>query len=135
MSDKEEANSYHFDDIFSGSHKPSISLDCSYLDDDKEDCADNAAIDYDDKYEDTVRKFSTSKKRIVNEGEERRRSPSRGCVDPPVLYTAVFGSSNTGKTSLCEQLQSCSMTSLGEERSVGRSDVGTLVEVDRWTCR
>ena len=36
MSDKEEANSCNFDDIFSGSQKPSISLDCSYLDDDAE---------------------------------------------------------------------------------------------------
>ena len=132
MSDKEEANIYHFDDIFTGSHKPSISLDSSYLDDDKEDKTNDAAIDYDDKHEDTVRKFSTSKRRIVNEGEERRRSPSRGCFDPPVLYTAVFGSSYTGKTSLCQQLHSCSME---EERSVRRSEAGILVEVDMWTYR
>ena len=105
VSDKEEANSCNFDDIFSGSQKPSISLDCSYLDDDAEFVDNKVTIDYDedDQTEYTVRKFSTSKssKKVIDEGEERRRSPSRETAHPPLFCTAFLGSTSTGKTSLC----------------------------------
>jgi len=109
MSDKEEARSDNFPHIFSASQNPSICLDSSYLD--REEEGD---------YEYTVRKFSTtssSKKRLVDEGEERRRSPSRDSVQQPIFYTAFLGSSSTGKTSLCNQFRSSTMLCWQEDKA------------------
>ena len=44
MSDNREAKSTDFNDIFSGSQKPSLRLDCSYLDDDEEGGINKVAI-------------------------------------------------------------------------------------------
>jgi hypothetical protein len=51
MSDK-EGQSTNFNDIFSGSQKPSLGLDCSYLDDDEEGGINKVTIDYDDEGDD-----------------------------------------------------------------------------------
>ena len=139
MSDKEEANSCNFDDIFSGSQKPSISLDCSYLDDDAEFVCNKVTIDYDedDQTEYTVRKFSTSKsrKKVIDEGEERRRSPSRKTAHPPLFYTAFLGSTSTGKTSLCTQFKTSTMICLHEVKKMINEETEIEVEVDQWKCR
>ena len=133
MSDKKEANSCNFDDIFSGSQKPSIALDCSYLDDDA--VRSTIAIDYDedDHGEYTVRKFSTtsSRKKVVDEGEERRRIPSRDTACPPLFCTVFLGSSSTGKTSLCTQFKTSTMICLPEVKK----ETEIEVEVDQWKCR
>ena len=139
MSDKKEANSCNFDDIFLGRKQPSISLDCSFLDDDEEDVTNKIAIDYDedDQSEYTVRKFSTSssRKKVVDEGEERRRSPSRDTAHPQLFSTAFLGSSSTGKTSLCNQLKTSTMICLQGANRMIKEETEIEVEVDEWKCR
>ena len=138
MSDKEEANCCNFDDIFSGRKQPSISLDCSYLDD-EEDVSNKIAIDYDDddQSEYTVRKFSTSssRKKVVDEGEERRRSPSRDNAQHPFFCTLFLGSSSAGMTSLCNQFKSSTMICLQEDNRMIKEETEIEVEVDNWKCR
>ena len=139
MSDKKEANSCNFDDIFLGRKQPSISLDRSFLDDDEEDVTNKIAIDYDedDQSEYTVRKFSTSsgRKKVVDEGEERRRSPSRDTAHPQLFSTAFLGSSSTGKTSLCNQFKTSTMICLQGANRMIKEETEIEVEVDKWKCR
>ena len=62
---EQSKKSLNFDDIFAGSKKPSLCLDCSYLNDNEEHNLNKVTIDYedDDIHEYTVRKFSTSTRR------------------------------------------------------------------------
>ena len=140
MSDNREAKSTDFNDIFSGSQKPSLRLDCSYLDDDEEGGINKVAIDYEDEGDDpfvyTVRKFSTisasfSSKNVVDEGQEQRNS-----LKVSTSHTLLFlGSSSTGKTSLCNQLKSSTMICLQEGQEVGKNQTGLGVEVNGWQFR
>ena len=141
MSDKEEVKSFDFDDIFEGSKKPSLCLDCSYLDDNEKDCVNKVTIDYDDDedghHEYTVRKFSTSsasssRQKVVNEGQERRSSLSKVTDHPPLFCTAVLGCSSTGKTSLCYQFTTSTLINMQE---VLKMETELGVEADGWQCR
>ena len=136
MSDQSKTNSLNFDDIFAGSKKPSLCLDCSYLNDDEEHNLNKVTIDYedDDIHEYTVRKFSTStrKQKLVDEGQERKSSIGRDSYHPPLFSIAVLGSSFSGKTSLCHQFTSSTLINMQEELMM---DTELGVNVDGWQCR
>ena len=115
MTDKVEEKSINFDEIFEGSQKPSICLDCSYLENNEKEGTNKVTIDYEDSDDDThgytVRKFSTSYKtqKVVDEGQGRISSLSRDNNHPPLFCAAVLGSSYAGKTSLCYQFTTSNM--------------------------
>ena len=135
MSDQSKKG-LNFDDIFAGSKKPSLCLDCSYLNDDEEHSLNKVTIDYedDDIHEYTVRKFSTSTRRqkLVDEGQERKSSIGRDSYHPPLFSIAVLGSSFSGKTSLCHQFTSSTLINMQEELMM---DTELGVDVDGWQCR
>ena len=142
MADKVNITGY-FDDIFEGSQKPSLCLDCSFLDDDDDkEHVNKVTIDYDDDDKDdlheyTVRKFSTCStgRKVVDEGQERRSSLSRDTDHPPQFCTAVLGCSSVGKTSLCQQLTTSSCVNTYEVQEMVKMETQLGVEVDGWQSR
>ena len=143
MSDKEEVKNNNFDNIFEGSQKPSLCLDSSYLDDDdiNKEHINKVTIDYeddaDDTHEYTVRKFSTSStgRKVVDEGQERRSSLSRDTDHPPLFCLTVLGCSSTGKTSLCSQFTTSACVNTYEVQEILKMETEFGVEVDDWQCR
>ena len=140
MSDKSEVRSLNFDGIFAGSQKPSLCLDCSYLEDDEIESVNKVNIDHEDDdgiHEYTVRKFSTSstRQKLVHEGQERRSSLGRDTDHPPLFCTAILGCSSVGKTSLCHQFTTSTLVSMQEVQGMLKMETELGVEVDGWQCR
>jgi len=138
MSGTDQVKSTNFDGIFECSEKPSVCLDCSYLDDDQEG-VHKVIIDFedDDNHEYTVRKFSTHSagRKLVDEGQEKRSSISRVCDQPQLFCTAVLGSYSTGKTSLCRQVTTSTCINTYEVQEMMEMETEIGVELDGWQCR
>ena len=142
MSDKlkGEQRSHYFDEMFSGNQKPSICLDCSYLENSDNKSNTKVTIDYENSeehHEYSVRKFSTSGKseKVVDEGQETVSSNSQDINHLPLILAAVLGSPGVGKTSLCHQFTTSSLINMKEVQEEVKMETELLVEVDGWKCR
>ena len=142
MSDKlkEEEKSQYFDKMFSGHQRPSICLDCSYLENSDNISNTKVTIDYEnseDHHEYSVRKFSTSGKseKVVDEGQETVSCISTDINHLPLIPAAVLGSPGVGKTSLCHQFTTSSLINMKEEQEEVKMETELVVEVDGWKCR
>ena len=138
MSDKlkGEEKSQYFDEMFSGNQKPSICLDCSYLENSDNKSNTKVTIDYENSeehHEYSVRKFSTSGKseKVVDEGQETVSCTSRDINHLPLIPAAVLGSRGVDKTSLCHQFTTSSLIN----RKEGQEELKMETEVDGWKCR
>ena len=142
MSDKlkGEEKSQYFDEMFSGNQKPSISLDCSYLENSDNKGNTNVTIDFEnrgDRHEYSARKFSTSGKseKVVDEGQEKVSCTSKDINHLPLICSAVLGSPGVGKTSLCHQFTTSSLINMKEGQEELKMETELVVEVDGWKCR
>ena len=141
MSDKSTAQekSEYFDEMFSGSQKPSICLDCSYLENSDNKGNTNVTIDFEnrgDRHEYSARKFSTSGKseKVVDEGQAKVSCISKDINHLPLICSAVLGSPVVGKTSLCHQFTTSSLFNKDGQEEVNM-ETELVVEVDGWKCR
>ena len=142
MSDKlkGEEKSQYFDEMFSGNQKPSICLDCSYLENSDNKSNTKVTIDYENSeehHEYSVRKFSTSGKseKVVDEGQETVSSNSQDINHLPLILAAVLGSPGVGKTSLCHQFTTSSIINMKEVQEEVKMETELVVQVDGWKCR
>ena len=141
MSDKlkGEEKSQYFDEMFSGNQKPSICLDCSYLENSDNKSNTKVTIDYEnseDPHEYSVRKFSTGKsEKVVDEGQETVSSNSQDINHLPLILAAVLGSPGVGKTSLCHQFTTSSLINMKEVQEEVKMETELMVQVDGWKCR
>ena len=142
MSDKfkGEKKSQHLDEMFFSSQKPSICLDCSYLENSDNKSNTKVTIDYEnseDRHEYSVRKFSTSGKsqKVVDEGQATVSCISKDINNLPLICLAVLGSPGVGKTSLCHQFTTSSLINMKEGQEEVKMETELVVEVDGWKCR
>ena len=142
MSDKlkGEEKSQYFDEMFSGNQKPSICLDCSYLENSDNKSNTKVTIDYENSeehHEYSVRKFSTSGKseKVVDEGQETVSCTSEDINHLPLIPAEVLGSRGVGKTSLCHQFTTSSLINMKKGQEELKMETELVVEVDGWKCR